>query len=468
MKIIRFGALCAVTACVAGVALTACAKDEKKNETPQAVEFAIGGNYLAANGFSEGLALVKDGTGLAYIDTDGKLVFRTQATEAGKFSEGKAWYKLADGKGGYMTKTGETLGDEISSFGAAVQDDYKNGLAAVTSTQAYGVDAFVLDETGKPSALFDRFVNTGEYGGFYGGYAWYLPQNGNLYGYLKTDGSVLVSPKYTAAGDFSCGRARVEEQSGVSYIDETGATVFTLPAGATAGDFSDDALKIETADGVYFVGLDGEKLFEQAYTAATDFSEDKAAVTTADGIKVVDKTGKTLFSAPAGATALGEYHGGVATYCAGNKWGYLDDTGKILVEAKLDYADDSSEGFAACRYNGKWGYLKLGKATTDGEQEKEPQTAKYKIYFDLQLSTATLPEGLTLGYDETKKLYYAEVEAGAQYTPFTPVCEGYTFKEWQYVSDSTKTFTGGKYDRAGDTYLLAVWTGGEIIETPVK
>ena len=468
MKTIRFGALFVATVCAAGLVLTACTKEEKQ-EKPNEIGFAFGGNYLAAYGFSEGLALVKDGTGLAYIDTDGKLVFRTQAKEAGKFSEGKAWYKLADGKGGYMTKTGETLGDEISGFGAAVQDDYKNGLAAVTSTQAYGVDAFVLDETGKTSAFFDRFVNTGEYGGFYEGYAWYLPQNGNLYGYLKTDGSVLLSPKYTAAGDFSCGRARVEEQNGVSYIDKTGTTVFTLPTGATAGDFADDVLKVETADGVYFVGLDGEKLFEQTYISATDFSENKATVATADGIKVVDKTGKTLFSAPTDATAVGEYHGGVATYCTGNKWGYLDDTGKVLVEAKLDYADDSSEGFAACRYNGKWGYLKLGKATVDGgEQEKEPQTAKYKIYFDLQLSTATLPEGLMLGYDETKNLYYAEVAAGAEYTLFTPVCEGYTFKEWQYVSDSSKIFAGGKYDRAGDTYLLAVWTGGEIVETPVK
>ena len=138
-KTIRiFASLFAVSFCFS---LWACGKEAEKNKNE--IKFSLGGDYLAVNEFSEGLALIKDANGFAYITTEGEISFRPQVSEAGNFSEGKAWYKRADGKGGYMDETGATVGDEINGFGTAVQDYYKHGLAAITSMHAYGVDAFV-------------------------------------------------------------------------------------------------------------------------------------------------------------------------------------------------------------------------------------------------------------------------------------------------------------------------------------
>ena len=41
----------------------------------------------------------------------------------------------------------------------------------------------------------------------------------------------------------------------------------------------------------------------------------------------------------------------------GNKYGYKDSTGKVIVTPKYDLAYDFSEGLAAVRINGKYGYV---------------------------------------------------------------------------------------------------------------
>ena len=40
-----------------------------------------------------------------------------------------------------------------------------------------------------------------------------------------------------------------------------------------------------------------------------------------------------------------------------NKWGYIDKTGKLVIEAVFDDVGQFSEGLAAINQNGKWGYI---------------------------------------------------------------------------------------------------------------
>ena len=117
-------------ALVLTISCIACTEESK---LPSGGDFTFGGNYLSANEFSEGLALVKDENGLAYIGVDGAIAYRPNVAAAGNYSEGKAWYRLADGMGGYMDKSGKRVGELINAFGTTGADDYKNGLACVTS-----------------------------------------------------------------------------------------------------------------------------------------------------------------------------------------------------------------------------------------------------------------------------------------------------------------------------------------------
>jgi hypothetical protein len=46
----------------------------------------------------------------------------------------------------------------------------------------------------------------------------------------------------------------------------------------------------------------------------------------------------------------------------GDKWGYIDKTGKFVINPQFDFARDFSEGLAAVKIGGKCGYInKTGK-----------------------------------------------------------------------------------------------------------
>ena len=49
-------------------------------------------------------------------------------------------------------------------------------------------------------------------------------------------------------------------------------------------------------------------------------------------------------------------------YPSGGKWGYIDKTGKFVIEPRFDGAEDFSEGLAPVKLGDKWGYIdKTGK-----------------------------------------------------------------------------------------------------------
>lgn len=52
----------------------------------------------------------------------------------------------------------------------------------------------------------------------------------------------------------------------------------------------------------------------------------------------------------------------------GDKYGYIDTAGKVVIEPKYSLGMDFSEGLAAVESDGKWGYLQ-----PDGEYRVPPQ-----------------------------------------------------------------------------------------------
>lgn len=41
----------------------------------------------------------------------------------------------------------------------------------------------------------------------------------------------------------------------------------------------------------------------------------------------------------------------------GKKWGYMDRTGKVIIEPQFDYESDFFHGLARVLKNGQWGYI---------------------------------------------------------------------------------------------------------------
>jgi hypothetical protein len=57
------------------------------------------------------------------------------------------------------------------------------------------------------------------------------------------------------------------------------------------------------------------------------------------------------------AAKPGEDHSGLFPVIVGDKWGYIDKTGKIVINPQFDYANQFSDGLAAVYIGDKYGYI---------------------------------------------------------------------------------------------------------------
>ena len=92
------------------------------------------------------------------------------------------------------------------------------------------------------------------------------------------------------------------------------------------------------------------------------FYEGLARVKIKDKWGFINETGKIVISAKFDEVMF-RFYEGLASVEVGGKWGYIDKTGKYVIEPKFDYADDSfTDGLARVRIGDKWGYIdKTGK-----------------------------------------------------------------------------------------------------------
>ncbi len=240
------------------------------------------------------------------------------------------------------------------------------------------------------------------------------------WGYLDTAGKVVIEPRFPWAQEFSEGLARVQvsgSQLGIDakwgFIDKTGAVVIDERKDPSYGEHNNigsDSGEAAFHDGLALVDVDGKKgyidktgkmVIAAQFTYAYPFSEGLAAATTSasggDGWGHIDKAGRWVvmpkfqwassFSgglAPVNrtrncgyvdvrgalvlqpkvspsetdcATVWGDFVNGLARWKFGNKYGFIDSTGRTVIEPKYDLTFHFSEGLAAVMIGGKWGYI---------------------------------------------------------------------------------------------------------------
>jgi hypothetical protein len=62
------------------------------------------------------------------------------------------------------------------------------------------------------------------------------------------------------------------------------------------------------------------------------------------------------------AEVWGDFVEGLSRWKFGNKYGFVDHSGKVVIKPQFDLTFHFSEGLAAVRIGGKWGYVdKSGK-----------------------------------------------------------------------------------------------------------
>ena len=219
-----------------------------------------------------------------------------------------------------------------------------------------------------------------------------------FYGYISSDGAVIVPPKLIAAWPFHDDRARV-------IAPETGKYGFINPCGdyiiapnlAAAADFSEGMAAVKlTGDGLYgYINTGGELVIAPQYTAAHPFINGRARVNV-DGVTAyIDKQGVELLRIPylrvldtksdriafqTEDRKLGfmDYHGKVIVepqYRAiiewsilmfnepitpvglDKKYGFIDKNGAVVVDFIYDWVHQFREGLAVVSKDGRYGFL---------------------------------------------------------------------------------------------------------------
>lgn len=340
-----------------GLAAVAVARDSGGGYRAGYIDYAgnevIPLKYDEASGFQDGLAYVVDpDQGDAFIiDTEGETVSSLPGVYPWEvalgeplFNEGVIWMNQEDEHriertGAVELTTGEWLiqPEYEAAWSSGVAYAFDNGFAWVLQLNSISFkrEYLIYDREGELVAQTDEDQLEGELvGNFKAGLAQYVNENG--YGFVNTDGEVVVEAAYDQLHDYSYGLAVVAQDGKYGMIDEEGQIVIPLAY---------DSLTDMTPDGAAIAAKNGKfGLIDRANTQLTPFKYDDYG-RLLDGIGTFRIDGKMVYVTLDGeellALGFDEIHHVPVT--AGNERSYfVNGYGVIRKNGKLGYISDKA------------------------------------------------------------------------------------------------------------------------------
>ena len=293
--------------------------------------------FVTADDFHEGLAIVLTHMGWGCIDKKGKLVFRHDPCEFrpklvhGYFSEGLLCVRSIEYMGdqftkfqnlyGYIDKTGQII-IKPKFYNA---EQFSEGLAEVLYDGGKGG---YIDKTGE-IVIMPRFD---EADSFSEGMA--SVKIGPKYGYIDKTGEIVIKPQFDGAESFSEGMARVMIGPKYGYIDKTGEIVIK-PQFDGAESFSEGMARVKIGLKYGYIDKTGTLVIELHYDSARSFSEGLAAVNLNGKEYYIDIIGRIAIEPQfneGGKYRVYDFSEGLAPIFKENgiRWGYINKSGKIV------------------------------------------------------------------------------------------------------------------------------------------
>ncbi len=184
-------------------------------------------------------------------------------------------------------------------------------------------------------------------------------------GYIDTKGQVIIPHRFEEGHEFSEGLAAVLIDGKWGYINVAGEIVIK-PAYWQAGNFSDGMACIQVGRKYGYVNKQGNLVVKPKYDKAGPFSEGFAVVRIGRRKTFfIDKTGKPAITPDVYRIDFSGFSEGLVFAYTNNSRTpvYLDKEGKIAISLEKDKAGGYiqgapfSEGLAAVKIKGKWGYI---------------------------------------------------------------------------------------------------------------
>ncbi len=319
MAALFFGAMPVMTATAAEVshndpALFPITVRDKHGAINRVGEVVIAPEYDEPIAVREGLARVRKGPRVAYLDVSGKRVIEPQERTAELFSQGLAPARGPDAQGtmryGYINRSNEW----------AIQPQFVDAKAFSAGRAAVGI----TDEWGRVK-----------------------------YGYINAAGSVVIAARYDRA--FLFGRvARVEIEKRLRLVDSNGNDVTSAEVdvfGTEAGGM----MLARKGKLIGYLNDEGKLAIEPRFTSAHDFREGMARFWEQGKFGFIDKAGKVVVSAQ--FDTAGDFYEGLAAVRVDGKYGFIDNSGKTVIPMQFDRVQPYADGVAAAQREKLWGFI---------------------------------------------------------------------------------------------------------------
>jgi len=314
-----------------------------------------------------GLHPVRDTNGKwGFIDRTGRFRIAPKYDTALDFSDGVAYVFYWEGD-----QRMNGIVDPAGKFTALPTNDWEvsfhDGLARFATAGGLERRFGYLDKSGRV-VIQPQFWDSGD---FYEGRAWFqvLKDHEWLYGFIDKTGQVVVPPQFTQKpGDFANGVSRVQGKQALGFIDRGGKFVIPEQFRQLDMSFSEGLVAAvplpDQARGVYLT-RSGKVAFEiplwqertkrqleyagLRWSIDVSFSEGLAPVISFNKIGFIDKTGKVVIE-PMFRGTIGYSEGLAGVKIIGSDgnyvWGFIDRTGNFVIAARFSEVQPFAGGLA--------------------------------------------------------------------------------------------------------------------------
>jgi hypothetical protein len=209
-------------------------------------------------------------------------------------------------------------------------------------------------------------------GFFYEGLAY--AQLGDALGFIDVSGKEVIQPKYPAAYNFNEGFASVMDMEEWGIINTKGEMVIK-PKLKHPVQFHNGLARFNMITGVTssygFINIKGDTVIKPIFDKTGEFSEG-LCLASKGGFKYgyIDTTGKwvvqPIYTMETSIKVNGEFDysdknfsGGFAAVCKDEKYGVIDKNGNLVIGFKYGYIGKFSEGVAPAKKDSLYGYIDI-------------------------------------------------------------------------------------------------------------